>query len=148
MLGQHFKFHIVNNLGLDMDLDSNSANEVIQINWLAWKLNSSGALTWDAEETRTFTTSDIADGVSFEFAAKDNSSDLFVGLVGEMNYLTDDASAAGTVDLYVEYSTDGGTIYPSDAADFIAIEDLLHVAILNIAGDGAGYKRSINFEVA
>lgn len=144
MLAREFKFHFVNNLGVDMDLSSNSANEKIEVNFKKWKFTS-GALVYNTEDALTFSASDVADGVSAEFTADDNSSDLHLGLHGEMNVLTDDASASGTVDLYVEFSTDGGTTYPSDAADFVPEEDLIPVVSLNIVGDGAGYKRSINF---
>lgn len=147
MLGKNYKFHIVNNLGSDMDLSSNSSNEIIQLNFTPWKFDSSGALVYGSEIAKTFSASDVADGVSFEFSETDNGTDLNLGLVGEFNYLTDDASADGTVDLYIEDSTDGGTTYPSDAADFDPEQDLQPVASLEMTGDGAGYKRSKNFEV-
>lgn len=145
-LPQFFKLHFENNLGLDMDLSSNSANEIFQVNYKKHKFAATGALVYDGETVLTFTASDVADGVSAELTADDNSADLHLGLHGEMNFETDDAAAAGTVDLYIEWSTDGGTTYPSDAADFIVSEDALHLAALTIVGDGAGYKRSINFE--
>ena len=147
MLGQHFKLHFVNNLGFDMDLSSNSANEKIEVNYKKWLITTSGALEYDSETALTYTAADVADGGSAELTADDNSTDLDWGAHGEINVLTDDASADGTVDLYVEWSTDGGTTYPSDAADFDPVADLLLVATLNIAGDGACYKRSTNFEV-
>ncbi len=147
MLATHFKFHFVNNLGLDMDLNGNSSAEILQVNYKKWKLTTSGALEFDSETALTYTAADISDGGSAELTQDDNSTDLDWALHGEMNYLTDDSSASGTVDLYVEYSTDAGTSYPSDAADFVPTEDLLFVATLPIVGDGAGYKRSTNFEI-
>jgi len=147
MLAQHFRFHIVNNIGVDMDLSSNSANEIFQLNFRKWKITTGGALEYDGEGTLTSTAADVANGASFELTADNNSTDLHWGLHGEYSFQTDDATADGTVDLYVEWSTDGGTEYPSDAADFNAEEDLQFVASLRIDGDGAGYKRSTNFSL-
>ena len=147
MLATHFKFHFVNNLGVDQDLSSNSPNEKIEVNYKKWRVNSGGVLEFDSETALTYTAADIADGGSAEFTQDDNSADLDWGLHGEMNVLTDDAAASGRVDLYVEFSTDDGTTYPSDATDFDPEVDALLVTALQIVGDGAGYKRSTNFEV-
>ncbi len=147
MLATHFKFHFENNTGFDLDLNGNSSAEILQVNYKKWKLTTGGALEFDSETALTYTAADIADGASAELTEDDNSTDLDWALHGEMNLLTDDSGAAGTVDLYVEFSTDGGSTYPSDAADFILSEDALLVAALQIAGDGTGYKRSTNFEI-
>lgn len=147
MLGQRYKFHIVNNLGVDMDLDTNSPNEIIQLNLRPWKITSSGAVVYASEITQTFTANDVADGAFLSLAEINNSVDLNIGLHGELNLLTDDASADGSIDLFYEISTDGGTTFPSSAADFIPEQDLIPVASLRLNGDGTGYKRSTPFEI-
>ncbi|TDI82537.1 MAG: hypothetical protein E2O80_02015 [Betaproteobacteria bacterium] len=148
MLGKFYKFHVKNNLSFDMDLSSNSANEIINLSWTPWKIKTFGAIVYGTEITKAYTAADIADDASFEFSQTDNSTDLNIGALGMLTYETDDASALGNIALYYEISTDGGTTYPSDAADFIASEDLLLVIRLQIAGDGAGYKRSTPFQMS
>ncbi len=147
MLPEYFKFHFVNNLGVDMDLSSNAANEKIDLDYKKWKFDSNGAVERDTATALSYSATDVADGGSAEFAADDNSTDKHIGLHGVLTVQTDDVGADGTVSLYLDWSADGGTTYASDGADFIAEQDLIFVATVNIAGDGAGYIRSINFEV-
>lgn len=145
MLPLDYKFHVVNNLGVDMDLSTNSANEIFELTLRKWKITSSGVLDYQTETVLTYSAADVATGTSFELTGQDNSTDLRFGVHGVIKFQTDDATADGTVDLYVEHSTDGGTEFPSDAADFDPEVDLDHVCSLRIVGDGAGYVRARNF---
>jgi hypothetical protein len=147
MLAQDYKFHFVNNLGVDMDLSSNSANEILTLDLQTWEIGASGLLAYNSEVNLSYSATDIANGVSAEFTGQDNSATLAYGLHGVLTFQTDDATASGTVDLYVEFTTDGGTTFPSDAADFVCEEDLIFVCALNIVGDGAGYVRATGFEL-
>jgi hypothetical protein len=147
MLAQDYKFHFVNNLGVDMDLSTNSSAEKIDLDLMAWKRNSSGALVYGSEVNLAYSAADIADGGSAEFTGQDNSSNLQEGVHGIVRVETDDATASGTVDIFVEWTTDGGTTFPSDAADFDCEQDAEHVCSVPIVGDGAGYVRSRSFEI-
>lgn len=147
MLGRHYKFHVVNNLGADMDLSSNTSGEIFELTFRQWKF-SSGELAYNASEvSQTYTAADVANGASFELAEVDNSTDLYLGLHGMIKFETDDNTHSGTVDLYYEVSTDGGTTYPSDAPDFDPEQDLQPVTSLQIIGDGADYERRRDFEI-
>lgn len=147
MLTDFFKFHFVNNTGVQLDFQNNSVNEKIDLDYKKWKFDSNGALSFDVVTNLAYTATDVANGNSAEFAADDNSTDKNLGLHGVLTVQTDNPSADGTVDLYLDWSYDGGTTYASDAADFNPEEDLIWVASARIVGDGAGYVRAVNFEV-
>ena len=147
MLPQHYKFHIQNRTGATIEFSTDGANNSFTILGRGWKW-ASGAVSYGTEFTAfADPTADLAAGTSLEAAsAVDNSTDLFVGAHFIATITTDAAAAAtGMIDIYVEYSTDGGTTYPSDAADFIATEDLIHVASINCASTSE--DRSVNFEL-
>lgn len=144
MLAQDYKFHFVNNSGVQLDFNGNSANEKIDLDLLAWKLDSNGAKVDGSEVNLAYSAADIADGGSAEFTGQDNSTNLQLGLHGRFTVQTDNASAAGPVDLYLEYTTDGGTTFPSDAANFDPEQDLILVASVTLGG---AQTRAVNFEL-
>ena len=147
MLPKHFKFHIVNNTGVTIEFNTDDANNTFTIKAEGWKLTSAGALEFHGSEDTWFAdpTADLADGSSAEAAsAVDNSSDLFLGAHCIASLVTD-AATNGSLDIFVEYATDGGTTYPSDAADFDAEEDLILVA--SIKCGTTTEDRTVNFEV-
>ena len=144
-LPRNYKFHFVNNLGVDMDLSSNSANETITLTLRHLKYDSSGALEYAGSETSlTYSAADVADGGSAEFTAQANNTDLFVAADCEVQVVTDDATAAGYVDIYWEWATDGGTTFPSDAAQFDPEQDLQPLASVRIDGADA---RTVPFRI-
>jgi hypothetical protein len=147
MLAQDYKFHFVNRLGVDMDLSSNSANEKIDLDLQTYELGADGALSYNSEVNLAYSAADVSYNGSAECTGQDNSATLAYGLHGRLTVETDDPSADGTVDLYIEFTTDGGTTFPSDAADWDAEEDGIFVCSVKLVGDGAGYVRSTPFEI-
>lgn len=144
MLPQDYKFHIVNKTGVQLDFSSNSANEKADLDFTKWKRDANNDITYDSE-TNLALSSDVANDGSDEFTAQDNSTDKYEGLFGRLTIETDNASADGYVQLYAEWTGDGGTTFPSDAADFDPEKDLVLLGSLEIVGDGAGYVRSMPF---
>ena len=144
MLARNYKFHIVNNSGVQLDFSTNSAAEKSRISLRRWKFASDSSLSYESAEVTQDASADVANGASFEFAALDNSTDKYLGLHGRFRVETDNVSASGTVDLYVELTTDGGTDYPSDEGGFDPEVDLIQVASVTISGAQA---REVNFEL-
>ena len=149
MLPQHFKFHVINNTGATIEFSTDGANNTFTIKARPWKYTS-GALAYHTSELTWFAdpTADLTSGADLEAAsAVDNSTNLFLGAHCTASLETD-AAVDGTLDIYYECSTDGGTTYPSDAADFdenVLESDLIYVA--SIACDSTDDDRSINFEL-
>lgn len=127
-----------------MDLNSNSANEKFDLDFKLWKLSSAGALVFSTEVNQNYTAADVADTGGAELSEYDNSSNLYMGLHAIVTYETDDGSADGSVDIYWEYPTDGGTIYPSDKTDFDREADLIFITRVVISG---AQVRAVNFEL-
>ena len=75
----------------------------------------------------------------------DNSSNLFLGYHCLASFEGDNNSA-GTIDIFVEYSTDGSAAgtYPSDSNDFDIEKDLTWVGQI-VTAASADEHRSTNF---
>lgn len=149
MLSSHHKFHVVNNLHASNDLDASSnANESFEINIKPWKLDSNGALSYGAEITRTLA-ADVAGGASNVVGAEiDNTSNLYLGYHCTAEMTSDDTAHDGTLDIYMESSTDAGTTYPSDKANFDVTQDARWVGAIKFTHDATGTDaKAANFEV-
>ena len=145
MLPKFYKFHAVNNAGATIECSTDHPNNVIEVFVEEWKIDGDGAVEYAGETTALDCGTDLADGSAFEGAAQDNSAELDVGLHGRLHVKTDATVAdAKRVDLYVEWSTDGGTTYPSDSGDFVPEEDLVRVTGLTVDGSSV-FERSCNF---
>lgn len=146
MLGHFYKFHIVNNTGVTIEFNTDSANNTFTIMGRGWKFDSNGALVYSSELTLfADPTADLTDGSSAESAtATDNSSNLYLGVECIATLLTD-AATSGTLDIYYEHSTDGGTVYPSDSADFDPEVDLIHVGSITVGTTTE--DRALNFSI-
>lgn len=145
MLGHHYKFHVINQCGQTLDFSTNGANESCTAKVRRWKYDTDGSLIYEASEGAVLTAaSDLADGSSEEGSDQDNTTNLYLGLEGVFTVKTDNASAAGDVTLAYEESTDGGTTYPSDAADF---DPTVHLRPLAIVTLGGAETQAVNFWV-
>lgn len=138
-LPQYLKFHCVNKLHASNDLDASSnANESFELNILFWKYDSNGAIEWSSEVTRTLT-ADVAGGASNVIGAEyNNSTNKYLGAQITAELRSDDTSHDGSIDVYVEGSTDAGTTYPSDKADFVCAEDADFVGSVLLTHSGSG----------
>lgn len=146
MLGQHFKFHIVNKSGATIEFSTDGANNTFTIKAILWKFDSDGAVVHSSEVTLfADPTADLADGNSLEAAsAYDNSTNHYIGAECIAALLTD-APTSGSLDIYYEHSTDGGTVYPSDANDFNPEQDLIFVGSIQLGSTTE--DRTINFSI-
>ena len=144
MLQRDYKFHIVNNTGATIEFSTDGANNSFTILASPWKAPA-GVLEYGSEQTWfADPTADLTDGASLEASsAVDNSSNLWMGAHCIATLVTD-AATDGTLQIYYEYSTDGGTTFPSDAADF-DITDLIPAATL--ASVSPDEDRTVNFEL-
>lgn len=148
MIPDHCKLHIVNNLHASNDLDASSnANEALVVTLAPWKFDSNGALSYGSEITRTLA-ADVAGGASSVVGAEiDNGTNKYLGYHGRITLDSDDTTHDGAIDLYVEFSTDGGTSYPSDESEWDVTQDGIHLASLQFTHGGAGVDtKSVSFD--
>ena len=140
-LARNWRFCAINNTGQTLAV---TGSDALAITYRGVKRDG----TFQAsQQTVSHTAPDLTEGSAAEFSAVDNSTDQFVGLHATVTVTATNASADGTIDIYVETSTDGGTTFPSDALDFVASEDLTWIGSLRINSDGAGYQRATNIEI-
>ena len=124
MLAGKMQFHLVNNTG--QTLDTNGIGP-ITVAFKFWKYGATGALEYaPTETTLTYSGADVTNGSDALLGEVDNSSTLYLGAHGEFQCISP-ASADGTIDLYMEWATDGGTDYPSEATSAGIEEDLTYV---------------------
>ena len=140
-LARNWRFCAINNTGQTLAV---TGSDALAITYRGVKRDG----TFQAsQQTVSHTAPDLTEGSAAEFSAVDNSTDQFVGLHATVTVTATNASADGTIDIYIETSTDGGTTFPSDALDFVASEDLTWIGSLRINSDGAGYQRATNIEI-
>jgi hypothetical protein len=79
-----------------------------------WKLDSSGAVAYEASEATVLSNgSAVADGAYVSSSSIDNSTDKYIG--GDFTVtFTAPTSASGTLTIYYGPSTDGGTTFPDN----------------------------------
>lgn len=147
MLPRDYRFHIVNNSGVTIEFATDAANNTFAITGRGWKFTS-GALAYHGSELTLMPTqsaSDVADTISLVSDSDiSNATNLFIGMHCTAALVTD-AATDGTLDIYYEYSTDGASTWPSDAVDFDAEADLIHVASISLGTTTE--DRTINFEL-
>ena len=139
MAPEYFKLHIVNNMGAQIDFNGDSANNVLNVELIPWKITTGGALSFGTKLDRDLgSAADLADGSSAVIStAIDNSSNLDFGFHGWVR-LESDCANAGAISIYMEQSVDGGTTYPSGAADWDAEQDGELLCVLEHPGGSAG----------
>ena len=101
MLPRNYRITVYNDSGASAD---------ITVTARRWKIDSNGAVVFEATEATLLTATGAADASLSTGTVQDNSSDLYIGLSGVMS-LTGDG--AGIVTVFLEPSTDGGTAWPS-----------------------------------
>jgi hypothetical protein len=104
MLGATFRYQVYNGTGVTV---------TVTLKDKRWKFGSDGSLTFSAEAT-PISASAISTVSYGNSGTIDNSTDKYIG--ANMSVLFDvSASATGTVAVYLQRSTDGGTTWPSNA---------------------------------
>ena len=129
-LPKTWRFLVHNKSGQTLDFAANSANEAATATVQPWHVKS-GKAEHGAEVSLAAATDLVNGGVEALTAQSDQEA---LGLHGVFLVKTDNAEAAGTVVLCIEWSTDGGTTWPSAAANFAPDADALPVCVLALAG--------------
>ena len=145
MLPKTFRFIAVNNTGVEMRRNN---VDTLAVDYIAWKFNANGALVYSTEVTGaldSFNGGDrLSDGSASDAGAdQDNSSNLNLGLHGVFSTIHTSGTADGSIDLYYELATDGGTDWPSNQPDVDVDTDFTHLA--SIQYSSASGQRSTNF---
>jgi hypothetical protein len=95
---------------------SNTQNQAITVvvKARAWKFASDGSLTFASESTPISSTSLSASTGTTTSSTIDNSSDKYLGMNITASFTAASATnGSGTVALFLERSTDGGTTWPT-----------------------------------
>lgn len=143
MLPEFYRFRVVNNTDQTFTYDSDAR---IELHITPWKMTS-GAMaqgTIISDTTAFLNTGEtiIATGES-EGGVKDNTSDLFIGFTGTFYGKADVTSTDGTLDLYMEFSTDNSR-WPSDGTDFDITKHMILIASLEFSTDAIDEDVSVN----
>ena len=142
MLPEFYRFRVVNNT--DQTLTYNSAARV-ELHVTPWKMTA-GAMAQGTiiSDTADFLTTDgsIAAAAQVEGAVVDNTTNLHIGFTGTFYVKADVNSTDGTVDLYIEVSTDNSR-WPSDLADFDVTTDCILLGKLTLSTDAEDEDRAI-----
>lgn len=103
VLGEHYRWQVYNGTGVSV---------TCTVKEESFKYGTDGSLTFSAESTRINAVS--VSTVSYSNSATvDNSTNKYLG--ANITFTAaPGASATGTVALYIQRSTDGGTTWPSD----------------------------------
>ena len=143
ILPKFYRLRTKNDTGESLVFD-NAAR--ISVTILPWKLVSGSVVYGTAiVDDFGFGSGDtIVDLAEAEITAVDNTTNLFWGVTGTFNILTDNGVADGTFPLYLEYSDDNSN-WPSDKDDFV-ITDLTLIKTLPVQNSGSDKTRAVNFK--
>jgi len=145
MLPEFYRFRVKNST--DQTFTYNSAAR-IEVHITPWKMTS-GAMAQGTiiSDTADFLTTDgtLAAAAETEGAAHDNTSLLHIGFTGTFYCKADVTSTDGTMDLYMECSTDNSR-WPSDMADFDITKHCILLAKLELSTDAEDEDAAVNIE--
>lgn len=142
MLPEFYRFRVRNET--DQTFTFNNAAR-IEVHITPWKMTS-GAMAQGAviSDTTSLLAADgtLAANAETEGAVIDNTSNLFIGFTGVFYCKADANSTDGTMDLYIEFSTDNSR-WPSDLADFDITTDMILLGKLTLSTDAEDEDRAI-----
>lgn len=142
MLPEFYRFRVRNETDQTFTYD-NAAR--IEIHITPWKMVS-GAMEQGAiiSDTTVFlnTGETLAADAETEGAVIDNTTNLYIGFTGTFYCKADVTSTDGTMDLYMEFSTDNSR-WPSDLADFDITTDAILLGKLTLSTDAVDEDRAI-----
>jgi hypothetical protein len=109
-LGRNYRFHVANAVGQTI------AAAAITLTARRWYYSSTGVQTWEASQASLYSNASVANGGFDSSSGIDNSAVTPAPFLGaEFIYsVTVPASSSGTVSLYLQRSTDGGTTWPDN----------------------------------
>lgn len=136
MLPKFYRFRVKNST--DQTFTHNN-DARIELHITPWKMTS-GAMAQGTiiSDTDDFLAADgsLAAAAETEGAVIDNTSNLHIGFTGTFYGKADVTSTDGTLDLYMEFSTDNSR-WPSDMADFDITKHCILIAKLEFSTDAA-----------
>ena len=145
MLPEFYRFIVRNSTDQIIDFDAAGR---IEVHITPWKMTS-GAMAQGTiiSDTTAFlnTGETLAINAETEGAVIDNTSNLFIGFTGTFYCKADVTSTHGTMDLYMEVSTDN-TRWPSDLADFDITTDMILIEKLELSTDAVDEDRAVPIE--
>lgn len=103
MLGHTYRYQVYNGTGVSV---------TCTVKHRRWKFGTDGSIT-DAAEATPINAVSVGTLAYSNSATIDNSSDKYMGAAITVTFAPG-ASATGTVMLFLQRSTDGGTTWPSD----------------------------------
>ena len=143
MLPKTFRFVALNETGNDLHYNTGCR---ISVTYEPWKFDTNGAVSYGSEVTtslNTFTTNSVlSNNASITGSLQDNSSNVYLGVNGVFNVTLPSGSATGTVGLYYEWSTDGGTTWPRDKPEASVSDDLESLTTIPFAS-ASGQRASV-----
>lgn len=141
MLPQTWSWILWNQCGVSIDYDNGDTATVF---YQPWKRDrDTNLITFGSEVSQSINSLWGHTGTKI-LGDIDNSTNLWAGLHGTFEVVTDDAAADGPLMLLMQMSTDGGTTFPTDAANWDKERDVILVAALEIVG---AQTRRVNFEI-
>ena len=144
MLPKYWRLRVRNST--DQTLTYNNAAR-LSVSVTPWKMTS-GAMAQGAnivDDMGLIADGSIAAAAELEGDVQDNSTNLYIGFTGYFYAIADVNSTDGTLDLYMEVSSDN-TIWPSDLADFDITTDCILLGKLTLSTDAEDEGRAICIE--
>lgn len=145
MLPEFYRFRVRNSTDQTFTYDSAAR---IELHITPWKMTS-GAMAQGTiiSDTAAFLDSagTLAANAETEGTVIDNTSNLHIGFTGTFYCKADADSTDGTMDLYMEISTDNSR-WPSDLADFDITTDCIPIGKLTLSTDAVDEDRAIPIE--
>ena len=145
MLPEFYRWRVRNSTDQTFTYD-NAAR--IEVHVTPWKMTS-GAMAQGTiiPDTTAFLNAGetLAANAETEGAVVDNTTNLYIGFTGTFYCKADVSSTDGTMDLYMEISTDNSR-WPSDLADFDITTDCILLGKLTLSTDAVDEDRAIPIE--
>lgn len=142
MLPEFFRFRVRNETDQTFTYDDAAR---IELHITPWKMTS-GAMAQGTilSDTTDFlnTGGTLSANAETEGAVYDNTTLLHIGFTGTFYCKADVTSTDGTMDLYMEFSTDNSR-WPSDLADFDITTDMILLGKLTLSTDAVDEDRAI-----
>jgi hypothetical protein len=145
MLPEFYRFRVRNETDQTFTYDNQAR---IEVHITPWKMTS-GAMAQGTiiSDTTDFlnTGENVAANGEVEGASHDNTTLLHIGFTGTFYAKADQNSTDGTLDLYMEISTDNSR-WPSDLADFDITKHCILLGRLEFSTDAEDEDAAISIE--
>lgn len=144
MLPAYWRLRVRNST--DQTITYNEAGR-LSVSVTPWKMTSGAMAQGSAivDDMGLGAGGSIAANAELEGDVQDNTSNLYIGFTGYFYAIADVTSTDGTLDLYMEVSSDN-SVWPSDQADFDITTDCILLGKLTLSTDAEDESRAICIE--